>query len=573
MQRSPDVIGGEQPQPQDAAPHEAMPDVPAPPPGPPPGPLPDAPVPDAPVPDAPVPDPPAPDPPAPPLAAVPDAPAPPPPRPTLTDLLNAYEAAQPADPAHGRAALEHAIEASPVLKTKLQEAIAAGHLDSFRFVAADDGAGGSYSPTEKSLNLNAGSFRGEANLVFVLGHETQHALSLQGLAPAYDTALTAAIAVRADNNSAPASRAAPRDYTDVVRDVVEGTRREEAQAHIGGFNALASYVRHERHLDRAPTTREMYETAPGRMSDFINVTGMIWKDYTMKPGLAREADGTMALSDENINRMKVYYADKFPGTFGPNGLMDYRNQAIFNAWKEIHTAETGYGQHRSILAASAATGPDGQLAPDYAPVQHAYKIDFAALGASPAILKFPAGGIVDVVDTNYAVATRLQSGAPMEDPEIQALRAAVDPTLTAAVARPDAMRALGRRNAIDLPAEVDAPAPEPALLQQSKQALATLGADGGLDDPKAFANAAAALAAEAQKSGLSSIDHVVKSTTGDRLIAVQGQDPATPDARLAAVELAQAVKQPAEQSLQALQGTPAPTPTVDPQQQGKSMSM
>jgi hypothetical protein len=149
----------------------------------------------------------------------------------------------------------------------------------------------------------------------------------------------------------------------------------------------------------------------------------------------------------------------------------------------------------------------------------------------------------------------------MEDPEIQALRAAVDPTLTAAVARPDAMRALGRRNAIDLPAEVDAPAPEPALLQQSKQALATLGADGGLDDPKAFANAAAALAAEAQKSGLSSIDHVVKSTTGDRLIAVQGQDPATPDARLAAVELAQAVKQP------------APTPTVDPQQQGKSMSM
>jgi hypothetical protein len=111
------------------------------------------------------------------------------------------------------------------------------------------------------------------------------------------------------------------------------------------------------------------------------------------------------------------------------------------------------------------------------------------------------------------------------------------------------------------------------LLQQSKQALAALGADGGLDDPKAFANAAAALAAEAQKSGLSSIDHVVKSTTGDRLIAVQGQDPATPDARLAAVELAQAVKQPAEQSLQALQGTPAPTPTVDPQQQGKSMSM
>lgn len=497
-----------------------------------------------------------------PVAVEPEVPAPPP-RPTLTDLLDDYEGRQPADARHSRERLEHAIEASPVLKTMLQRAIADGALDRFTFGDAPDGAGGSYSPGDRSMNLNASSFRTESNLVFVLGHETQHALSLQGQAAPYQTALTAAIAQRADLAAPLASLAAPRDYTDVVRDVVEGTRREEAQAHIGGFNALASYVRHERHLDRAPTLKELYQTEPGRMSDFINVSGLIFKDYALKPGLAREADGSMALSDGNIDRMKVYYADKFPGTFGDNGLMDYRNQAIHGAWQEIHAAERTYVDHHATLAATAATGIDGQLAPGYAPLHHAYSIDFATLGASPAVLKFPGNGVVEVTDTMHAFATRQQSGMPMSNQELQGIREAVDPLRTAVVPTPEANRALNRRVAIDAPPDPGAAsAPEPALLQQARQAMEKLGPNGGLADGTAFGNAAATLAAAAQKDGLTAIDHVVKSVDGERLIAVQGQDPASPDARHAAVEIAQAVRQPAEQTLHSLQAQASPSPGV-----------
>ena len=538
MQRSPDENGGQQPQ----APQDAVVVAPV----------------------APDPLPVAPDP-VPVVAVEPVVPAPPPR--TLATLLDDYQAHQPADARHSRERLEHAIEASPVLKTMLQQSIAAGYLERFTFGDAPDGAGGSYSPGDRSMNLNASSFRTESNLVFVLGHETQHSLSLQGQAAPYYTALTAAIGQRADLAAPMATHAAPRDYTDVVRDVVEGTRREEAQAHIGGFNALASYVRHERHLDRAPTEKELYQTEPGRMSDFINVSGLVFKDYTLKPGLAREADGSMALSDGNIDRMKVYYADKFPGTFGDNGLMDYRNQAIHSAWQEIHTAEQRYVDHHATLAIAGATRADASLDPALRPQQHAYGIDFAALGASPAVLKFPAGGVVDVIDTQYAIATRMHSGKPMEGAEIQALQRAVDPLQTAVVPNADARRALGRRAAIDAPPEVDgASAPEPALLRETRQAIEkSLGPNGGLADGTAFGNASAALAAEAQKSGLTAIDHVVKSVDGTRLIAVQGQDPTAADARHVAVEVAQATRQPEAQSLQALQPQTPTAPTDAPQ--------
>ena len=477
----------------------------------------------------------------------------------LDDMIDAYAKGgkQHAKTAEG---IREVLMLSPDLNKRVLEAVRDGHLTRFSAENPGDNAAAGYNAHSRTMHIRpnfSGSHSAYAEMMFVLGHETDHARSLKGQNHATSMLLPAV------NGLAEGPSVGPRDYTPIIAQYVERQRAEEAQAHIGGFNALASYVRHERHLDRAPTLKELYQTEPGRMSDFINVSGLIFKDYALKPGLAREADGSMALSDGNIDRMKVYYADKFPGTFGDNGLMDYRNQAIHGAWQEIHAAERTYVDHHATLAATAATGIDGQLAPGYAPLHHAYSIDFTALGASPAVLKFPGNGVVEVTDTMHAFATRQQSGMPMSNQELQGIREAVDPLRTAVVPTPEANRALNRRMAIDAPPDPGAAsAPEPALLLQARQAMEKLGPNGGLADGTAFGNAAATLAAAAQKDGLTAIDHVVKSVDGERLIAVQGQDPASPDARHAAVEIAQAVRQPAEQTLHSLQAQASPSPGV-----------
>ncbi|WP_454832996.1 XVIPCD domain-containing protein [Pseudoxanthomonas wuyuanensis] len=93
--------------------------------------------------------------------------------------------------------------------------------------------------------------------------------------------------------------------------------------------------------------------------------------------------------------------------------------------------------------------------------------------------------------------------------------------------------------------------PNNAMYQQAVKGLEQLG-------PQAFRsrqeleNAAGTLVFDARVSGLTRIDHVVASTHGTGLFAVQGQidDPAQ---NRAYVDKAQAVSQPVEQSTRQLQ--------------------
>jgi hypothetical protein len=378
----------------------------------------------------------------------------------------------------------------------------------------------------------------------------------------------------------PSPHGAPRDYTQAVAHYVEGVRAEEAQAHIGGFNALVSHVARKNH-GAVPTPQDLYEALPGRMGDFIDRRGVSPNEtYQMKAGLTRAQDGTLAFTPDNVQAMKGHYADKFPGSFGENGLLDYRHQSIQTAWKVIQQSEAGITH-----AASQDHQRDfyTRRVPAYVPVDNAYRIDFAALGANPAVVRFPPDGMLRTVDAFAANKALDDAGVRPNDPRRQQIDDSVDLTRNAVRDSDQATRLLREQgvlpstlkqgasdffrsvfnernpddpvpNRAQAPMQVPQPAvAEPALLTQARDALGRVSGAGDLGDRVRFENVAAALALQAQRDGFQQIDHVVPSQPAGRMIAVQGQDPLAPEARHAAVDVAQAAQQPAQLSTQLMQ--------------------
>ncbi len=535
--------------------------------------------------------------------------------PTLDAALDTYEdsiADRRERNLYGRATLEAVVVQSPVLRDNLTRAFDAGYINAITLDAAQlDGAGGSYNSRTQTLDVTRASYDNAAALVFVLGHETQHALSLKGQEQPYAERLKQDIAaIQApyvpakadpddpDRAAQPSPHGAPRDYTPAVARYVEGVRAEEAQAHIGGFNALCSYVSRKQG-GGVPSARELYEALPGRMDDFIERRGSAPNvAYQMKAGLTRAADGTLAFSPENVEAMKHHYADKFPGSFGDNGLLDYRHQSIITAWKLVQDSEKDITR-----AASMDHQRDfyTRRTPDYVPVDNAYRIDFAALGANPGVMRFPQDGVLRTVDTFARNKALDDAHVAPNDPRRAQIDASADLTADVVRGRDQASRLLREQGVLPSSAsqrvsafaqsvfgsrDPDDPNPnvarvpvplaqpqvhEPALMTQARVALAGVSGTGDLGDRVRFENVAAALALQAQHDGLQRIDSVVPSQPAGRLIAVQGQDPTAPESRHAAVDLAQAAARPAQDSLHDLhQAQHPPVVAVVPQGQGQA---
>jgi hypothetical protein len=475
--------------------------------------------------------------------------------PTLDAALTAYDQSienERERNVYGGPTLQSLLALSPVLQANMTRAFDEGYIDRITLDAAQlDGAGGSYNTRTQTLDVTKASFGGSAALVFVLGHETQHALSLKGEEQPYAERLKQDIAaIQApyvpakddpddpDKPPRASPHGAPRDYTLAVARYVEGVRGEEAQAHIGGFNALNSYVS-RKNGGGVPSARELYEALPGRMDDFIERRGSAPNTtYQLKDGLTRAADGTLAFSPDNVEAMKRHYADKFPGSFGESGLLDYRHQSIHQAWKMVQDSEKDITR-----AASFDHQRDfyGRRTPDYVPVDNAYKIDFAALGANPGVMRFPSDGVLRTVDTFARNKALDDAHAAPNDPRRAQIDASVDLTADAVRGRDQASRLLREQGVLPSSAkqsvsdfarsvfgsrDPDDPSPnvarapmqlaqpqvqEPALMTQARAALAGVSGAGELGDRVRFENVAAALALQAQRDGLQQIDSVVPS--------------------------------------------------------------
>ncbi|MGN6150901.1 MAG: XVIPCD domain-containing protein, partial [Lysobacteraceae bacterium] len=460
------------------------------------------------------------------------------------------------------------------------------------------GAGGGYAAEIKSIVIHHSQLTNRKHLIFVLGHETPHSLSLRGVPSHRDD-------LAHDINQIAQGAQRPHDYTPAGARYVEAVRGEEAQAHIGGFNALHSSLAQK----KQPVTLEaMYDAEPFRMRDFITQTGS-WpfQQYALRPGLTLSQDGTLAHSQGNVDAMKGYYADKMPGTFGENGLLNYRQQAILEGWNQAHGAEiqsigvdTQSDPRNQPLALVTERQQTGQPFL-YHGHDRDYLLDFDQLGVNRHLIRAPLNNQVHTIDPAAEkwrmTEARDQQNLPAPSgQEVLGVVAATLPKSSAVVDRPSALLALGLQPqpqvasssfletfksffAIEehpgtqtqarsqAPSQAPTQSPSPAsddspLLRQATAALKALDPDGGLRDPEALRNVAAAIAVKAQQDGFTSIDQVVRNTKGDGLIAVQGQDIASPEARHTLIDLGQAMHAPADRALQSLQAPTSPSPTV-----------
>ncbi|GAA4791116.1 hypothetical protein GCM10023307_15600 [Lysobacter hankyongensis] len=467
-------------------------------------------------------------------------------------MLDAYEhpAFSVSLPREQDTYLRHAIESSPELRQNLLTAIGEGLLERFD-QSTSPGAGASYSPTTRAMSIPNPDAGHPMELVFTLGHETQHALDAHDATHLKGTFLPAVDAI-----SRSADR--PHDYTDALRGLIEASRESEARAEIGGFNAVISAMRK---AGMTVEAADLARTMPTWSEDFLTPRPGDPQGYAWR-GLARNADGTLPFSDANVDAMKVNYADALPGTFGANGLLDYRHQALLNGLEVIQSAEKlRYAE--GLHGQDAPTAPDAmalrssggdtvagipmtdapKLAPPEAAVVTHYRVDFDALGANRALLNVPADGMVAVKDPAVFGFPPFQHDHP-----------------DFVVERAQALRNLGLPPDRERPQWVGPPAPPPVpvpetlpehpLYRQASDGLTRLGPVAALSGPDRHADAAAAIALSAAEQGMTRIDHVLSSRDGNGLIMVQGEDPAAPHARRARVEIADLA--PAEQSLERL---------------------
>jgi len=387
----------------------------------------------------------------------------------LDDMIDAYAKGgkQHAKTAEG---IRDVLMFSPDLNRRMLEAVRDGHLTRFSAENPGDNAAAGYSAHSSTMHIRP-NFRGTDSaymeMMFVLGHETDHARSLKGQNHA------ASMLIPAVQGLAEGPSAGPRDYTPIIAQYVERQRAEEAQAHIGGFNAISSYVMTHGKAVKGKELEAIYMVDPVRMGDFISVTGDPAK-YALKDGLSLDKDFQMPKSGPNIEAMKGHYADKMID----GDYMVYRQEAI----------KTGM----EIVAQVEKNHADGKLE------DRRYVIDPDPLRAHRS-LNLPADGQHEI---KGAVEVVNLSDLGIDFGSLGPLVADKDPP----------------KPSVSL-----APTPEdhPLFAQALTKVVEYDKHDKLATSPQELRNLAAALAAQAESSGLKQIDEVMPSKDKTGMIASQ----------------------------------------------------
>lgn len=405
----------------------------------------------------------------------------------LDKILTAFEKANDTQFSTPGKNLRELLEKSPDLKARVLDSVAKGHLEKFEMLPRGANAGGTYSSDSKAIELPPAELKragkdtaAAAELIFVMGHEIQHSFN--------STVADKASADFVKDVERIAKTPGPHDYTAAVKTLIQANRDDEASAHIGGFNAIASKV-----MKTKPEAglKELYNAAPGRMGDFIDRSGRSPNfTYALKPGLTLEADNTLKATPENVKAMGKHYFDQPPSSarLGAKGNQDYPN--YYGEWAVNVIQDT----ERQALAAAKKADPHA-VAPEV-------KINMAEIGLKPALL-----------DT-----TLKYSDTSPKKPIEQAK---------------EATQAVG--SAVS------------EVYAQATRSIEKIVGDLGLKNETEKLNVAAAAALQAMKAGMERIDGALAGKMG-QVFMYQG-DPASEHADRISVDVNKAKQQPAEQSL------------------------
>jgi len=429
------------------------------------------------------------------------------------------------------AMLYSVVNGSPALEDQFNAAVAAGHLREFSLLPADTHAGGTYSGSDKTINLpvrllapRVGSEAyGAAELTFVLGHEIQHGFNHEATSAAYSK-FNEDVRVAANGN---------HDHTEAVSDLISANRRDEASAQLSGWNALVGMVRS---ANPNATLRDVYD-ANLRSRDFLTVNDATG-DPVVRPQLALSPDMTLRASDANLEGMGQLYFDKQPhqSALGHHGNSDYANY---------------YGAYAVGVAARAEAA---NATPD-APVP--MRLDMRRLGLQESLME--QNGIW------------LGPGSPAPQPYMDTSNTPpslhhFDHTHSTNTHIPIAAQEQERRRGSDATSE------EPARLQispvmsqrdeelhsQIRDHVSKLDAANGRVFDDTSERLTASLLVVAKQNGIERVDHVLLSQPTAELPAshnifiVQG-DLTDPASLRASTATAQAAQQPLQQSREALE--------------------
>jgi hypothetical protein len=221
--------------------------------------------------------------------------------------------------------LRSLLNSAPELKKQFLQAIEKGSLSKFEVLPYATNAAATYGYTDKSIALSPGILQNAARgnqkdrveLIFLMGHEIQHAFNSTQTIKSREEFQNGVKALAGSNKS-------PHDYTQLIKNYTASDSRNESSAHIGGFNALVSVVKQG---NKSPGLKELYEIHPGRMGDFIIKDESKKPPYSLKPGLSLNADMTMPASNQNIKAMGAYFYGKSATEqkLGPNANLDYKS--------------------------------------------------------------------------------------------------------------------------------------------------------------------------------------------------------------------------------------------------------
>jgi len=254
----------------------------------------------------------------------------------LDDMLDAYAKGGKGHKAAAEG-MREVMMLSPNLKARVLEAVRDGYITSFSPENPGDNAAAGYNAHSRTMHIRPqfnGSNGAYAELMFVMGHETDHARSLKGVGQA-EMVLFPAVEKIAEQESQ-----GPRDYTRAIESYVQAQRTEEAQANIGGYNAMASYALTHGGAKKGKELETIYELDPVRMGDFIRKSGDP-AQYALGGGLEVDKNFQMPKSDDNVEAMKGYYADKMI-----NGdYMMYRQEAIKTGVALVEAHEKTRAEH------------------------------------------------------------------------------------------------------------------------------------------------------------------------------------------------------------------------------------
>lgn len=229
--------------------------------------------------------------------------------------------------------LERTLNGSPVLIDQFKNAVRNETQRELRGFAlhTDPGAGGSYDPSTRTMNLTPASLStatfDQHNMSFVLGHEMEHGFNRAGMNTARDQFDARARQIASDANPI-------NDYTAPSVRWMQSNRNDEAEAHIAGWNAMLSYEKQRSGNPNAGLTEMWNNANRGRVEDFLELDAA--GTPVARANLTFNADHSLTSSPTNVATMGQYYFDQKPvGTpgvaahatvgLGPHGHSDYAN--------------------------------------------------------------------------------------------------------------------------------------------------------------------------------------------------------------------------------------------------------